>query len=205
MQALIIPLNEYFFNHQKYDGMNPSVRFIFKHKWLYNFSNTKPGKIFIKYFIALPLAILGTLFFLGPIYLYHYILAGKKAANIKVDLTFAAMDKWMKKFERKNIQDSIAFFERNKMTLLVYYNAGMIPGKIVERKIFFKKIASMQSNLKVHHVFEANSKEDVEEVIKRFDLEPGKSFFISDGKIDLTLQAQLNDGLKYIDELTLKI
>ena len=186
MRAIIIPLNEYFFNHQKYDGKNPVEGFIYRRPWLYKFIRTKHGGVLFKAIAMLPLALIGFLFFLGPIYLYHLIVSGKKAAKDKVDSTFAAMDRWEYKIRSKDIRPSLEVFEKNKMHILVYFNDDMIPVKAKERTKFFLKMETMKQSLKVHHVFRANIKEDVEAIMQKFEIDPSQSFFMSDGKINLT-------------------
>ncbi len=197
MRAIIIPLNEYFYNYQKYDGKNPVEGFIYRRKWLYNFIKTKFGKKLLLAIIVYPLVLFAFLFFFGPFYLYHLLLSRKNEAMEKADLIFDALDRWTDKITRKDIIASLSIFERNEMNILVYFNDEMIPAKPKERDKFFQKPESMKQGLKVHHVFEANKKEDVEDVIQRFNINPNQSFFMSDGKIDLnptSIAPGLNPG-----------
>lgn len=185
MNAVILPLNEFFYNHQKYDGLNPFAAIIHRHKWVKKFVDSRFGYKSFLFLVVYPLATSGFLFFLGPVYVYHYLLSGKKRAKLKTDKFFAAMDRWDNRLKSKNIYSTVNFFKEKKMKVIVYYSTDTIPVTKKKQNEFFRKIDSMKQNLEVFHVFPANSKNDVEDVIRKFNIDPDQSFFMSDGNIDL--------------------
>jgi hypothetical protein len=194
MRAIIIPLNEFFYNHDKYDGTTPPERFfnrrpIFKKYFL----ETKVGEAILVY----PFAFAVLAFYVAPFFTWHYLKSGYAIANSKCHVVAGKFEKALKKFQSKNIFPTIQIFQRKGYSLIVYYTSDMIPRKTKKRKIFFEKMELMKAKLKIAHIIEANSREDIEKAILSFNINVSESFFMTDGRIDLSDYRQIPEMVDF--------
>ncbi len=184
MKAIIIPLNEYFYNFKKYDGRTPPQRFIETRPLLYKFFRSRAGeKIFLAFLY--PFAFILFCIIFGPIYIYDCLRGGKKQANNKANKILDRMNKWTDKMTRKDMKKFLQKFTNENFKLFLYYSDEMIPKNEKQRDLFFIRLEKMKEGLNLHHVFLANEQADVEEVMQLYGIDPDQSFFMSDGKIDL--------------------
>lgn len=189
MKAIILPLNKYYFNFEKYDGTLPAERFWRKHPMMHKVFESK----IIIYGIVYPVAFLLVLLFIGPVYLWHLIKSGKKNSRKKMEDILEILNEWQEKLKSKNIYHVIAKIDRNNFSQIIYYSHDVVPKSKNNQESFFMQLELMKKKLNIAHVCEANSKEDIEKVISAFNINPQESFFMTDGKIDLDDYRQLGD------------
>ena len=198
--SIILPLNEYFYNHEKYDGLDRGEDFQKKHPHLIKFvqkiGDLKYGNTILVIFLAIPIFIFAVAFYFGPIYCYRLIsFRSHIKASEKLHTLMDKIDEHQNTYFKKrfNVKEALIKYEKFHITFFVYYNNSMIPRDEMKRISFFQKLDQMQKDLNVKFVFEANTKVDIENVISKFGITVSESLFISDGIIDLT-------GYKHLGE-----
>lgn len=193
MKAIIVPLNKFFFNFEKYDGSNVPQRFWRRHTKLQKLFSKK---FFVTVFVLLPTSIF-ILFYFMPVYLWHYIKSGKKVALEKFGTAIESFQERAEKtkfLESKDIYPVLRKFHGNGYSIFVYYTSSMIPEKKKKQKMFFEKLELMKEKLNIKLVLEANGKEDIERTLQTFDVTVSESFFMTDGIIDLSNYPQLEES-----------
>ena len=196
MKAIILPLNKFYLNFEKYDGSGLGDSFDEKHPHIINFSKTKTGEWILKWCMAFPCAVLVFLFYVAPLFIYCLLRYGvvnalpelRRRGKVWVDKIDAVFSE-----RRKNVADFIEPYHQQGFSFFIYFNASMVPTSKKKRIIFLERLELMKNKLNVFDVFEANSKEDIEKVISAFNINPQESFFMTDGKIDLDDYRQLGD------------
>lgn len=187
--AIIIPLNKFFYNYEKNNGTSSFERFFNKHLILERILlNPKCTGVAIT--IA---AYLTFVFYVGPVMLWHYVRSGRSGAKNKGNAMVDKMEEYVKNIKFTNIYPTIDKFHHEGYAIFIYYNKNMIPKKKVKQKIFFKKLEKMKSELHLASAFEANTKEDIEKAILTNNINISESFFMTDGRIDLSQLAQLEE------------
>lgn len=182
MRAVILPLNEFIYNFEKYDGSRRGDRFDRNHPDLIKFSNTKAGEWVMKYCIALPIFILLVVLFFLPAYLLFLIRCGHKKNKSKLNAILDRMDDKANAVINKKRKD-VRFMLNRCLTdnafIFVYYTPEMIPKKTRQRKRFYEKLALMKKGLNIFHVQLVNKKEDVETMIWLFDIDRVEYFLMN--------------------------
>ena len=193
MRAIIIPLNKFFFNYEKYDGTIVAERFWRRNqrlkKIIFGIDDTKIGNWIINYLIISPLILPFVIVYFGPLFIKHFLKEGRKNINEhmhhEVDLFEEKLDrtKWMQKMD---IFPFIRKYQLRQFAFFVYYTSDMIPKKEKRRKEFFEKLQLMKDKLNIVHVSEANTKADIENILTLYKVDANESFFMTDGNIDLS-------------------
>ena len=177
MRAIVLPLNELFYNFEKYDGSTSGERFNRKHPTYIKFVNSKFGGRIIKYCVAIPIGIALIVLFAAPVYFFFILRYGYARAKSRMH---AGMDKWVSISEnkRKNILPIIRKFRTDGHAVFVYYTSEMIPKKEKQKKMFFKKLLLMKRKLNISHLQLADTKEDIETLIWLFDIDRVEYFLM---------------------------
>lgn len=181
-----MPLNEFIFHYEKYDGSSRVDRFWRSVPRIHHFMGSKVGYIMLNIILVYPLAFSFLIFFLGPFYIFWLIKGGIKYAS---DQSHNLIDYLMKKSEPYTGQgeNKIAILDRlrGKYLIIIYYSSSIVPVNEQKKKEFIHRLEKMKERLQVKEVVEVNSKENLLDVIQRLDINVSESFFMSDGKIDL--------------------
>ena len=193
MKAIILPLNDIFYNWELHSGKSAILRFWERHPFL--------EKIAFLNVVKYPIVLLYTLPFLGSIIIRYFVerwRRGEEYATNKIDARIAhylakqGQYSLFKKANQLGALESIKYFNYR---LLIYYTEDKIPMEKKSELKFKKRLDEMQRALNLEKVFLVKSKEDIEEVIATSGIDVSSSFFISDGTIML-------DRLKALTELS---
>ena len=192
MKSIIVPLNEFFFNWEKYDGTSPIENFWKRNPLIYKVLSQKYISVLIAATILSPFLLYYTI-----IYLWYKIRIGSEKA---MEIMNPIMDKFIDSYPKfkftqkhKNILPFLKKFQNNGYSLFIYYNDGMIPHGDNEKNEFYSKLENIKSQLNFKLVFNANTKFDIQDIIKTYNIDVNNSFFMTDGKIDLTYIPELKN------------
>ncbi len=183
MLAIILPLNEVFFNFKQYDGLTRSARYIKGRKWLNGLMQSKFMKVVFTVLIVFPGAYAAMAFVVGPVKLVYWLKGRRAEGDRKLNALLKAMDKWRESLASKNVYTLIEPYKEQGFKLFVYYPESRIPKREDERRAFYERLEQMKVHLGLEVVFRANGKSDIDFAIGAFNIDVGRSFFFSDGAI----------------------
>jgi hypothetical protein len=189
MKAVIMPLNKFIYHYEKYDGSTQVDRFWNRIPRIHNLMKSKMGSIFIMTIFVFPVSIVLLIAIFGPFYVLWLIKGGTKYASSQ---GHKRIDYWIEKsksyfFKSENKISKINILQDKQYSLVVYYSSSMIPIKEKQKKKFIERLEKMREKLNVKEVVEGNLKQDILDVIQRLNINVSESFFMTDGKIHLSL------------------
>lgn len=191
MKVVIVPLNRYFYNYNKYDGTDlyDRIKKKLEHtpQWLQNinesktlksFFNTKIGDFVLTWLIVAPIFLVIVILFIIPLSLFMLFKYGRKKAKEKRNNCMETVIN-----EREDIINRVQQLEREGFKLIIYYNRNHIPIRQNRKNKFFKKMEKMKLAIKPLTVIEANNRIDILNIISHYQIETKNLIFISDGNI----------------------
>ena len=182
MLAIVLPLNEFFYNFKKYDGISREDRFDRNHPALVRFFKTKTGEWVLKYLLAFPVFIFILVLFYLPIYTFFLIRCGHKKAKANMEvilLKYADKASAVMGKKRKDVHAMLSRCLIDNPVIFVYYTPEMIPKKRKNQKVFFKKLALMKKEFDIFHLQLVNKKDDNETMIWLFDIDRVEYFLMT--------------------------
>jgi hypothetical protein len=202
MKAIIAPLNEYFYNYEKYDGLNSLEKFakrnprffiwlesIQKRDWVKNLFQSKPFAWFL-----LPLVAILTISMVIRVFIN---VMPKIVSNIGKKRYFKFINQELYKATDKivdadiDIKEELTVFLRSGYKLLIYYNPNSLPKEEKKLKSFYEKLEGLKKELGVIMVFEASTDADIEKMIKELNIDVSKSYFVKGEGFDLVSAKRL--------------
>ncbi|MCX6292603.1 MAG: hypothetical protein NT126_12710 [Bacteroidetes bacterium] len=182
MRAVIFPLSEYLYHFEKYDGSSRRDRFHKKYPFYLRFVNTKFGITVMVICFGIPIIVLVTAVYFLPVYFFMILKFGYKNSKLKMNKLvddFGDMLDSISDKKRENIFQSLNTIQSDGFSIFVYYTPSMIPSKKKQRRKFFEKLDLMKEKLKIAHVREVQSKEDIETMIWLFDIDRAGYFLLN--------------------------
>ncbi len=204
MKAIIAPLNEYFFNYEKYDGLNSLEKyFIKKHPSIFNWLISIQKQAWVKKvfqsaifsYLLIPLIAIAVVILVTRI---HIAILPQIITNFGKKDYFKIINKELQRETdkivepEKDLQKEVSVYKEKGYQLLIYYSPKLIPKDEEKRQIFFKKLEGLKKELGVLMVFEASNDSDIEEKIKELNIDISKSYFVKGEGFDLISTNRLN-------------
>lgn len=191
MKVVIVPLNKYFYDFNKFDGsgLKDRIEKKLRHapKWLKDlnesetlksFTETKVGSFILKWFIAFPVFLIIAMLLILPLSLFMLFKYGRKNAVEKRNQYMESVVN-----EREDILKRVGQLEAEGFKLIIYYNKNQIPTRQNRKDIFYNKIEKMKLAIKPLSVIEASEKLDILNIISHHQIETKNLMFVSDGNI----------------------
>lgn len=187
MKVIIVPLNDYFYYYQKFDGLDLFERLKrwFKNipTWVVNIANskginsffeTKFGSFVLVFILAFPVFLILTLLFILPLHIWMLVKHGSNAA--------AERNKYLEFLfnERVDVLGKIDSLKKEGFELIIYYNKKRIPRY---RNRFLRKIEMIRKGVKPLTIIQADEIIDISNLISEYKVDVKSSYFISDGFI----------------------